>query len=578
MNRIRILKEEVANQIAAGEVIERPASVVRELLDNSLDAGATHIAITIENGGKHLIRIRDDGTGMDRDDLLLSLERHATSKINSINDLHSIRTLGFRGEALPSIASVSRLQITSRPGELLSGHCLKSEGGKINALEEAGAPAGTMVEVRDLFFNVPARRKFLRTDKTETDHIVDTVARIALPHNGVFLQLESSHRILLNLPDSEDKLNRLIALLGRKIVQSLIEAADQSGPYRLRAYIAPPEFDRNRGDRLYIYINGRHVRDRLILRAVMEGYGQRLMKGRYPQAAIFIEVDPELVDINVHPTKQEVRLDKSRSLYQALVNSINKALSSQFRSFSSTGEKTAGFGFKPAAMYPSVSETKTDWEYVGEKDVPVRISSESPAKHDHSFVSPELRIIGQLGQTYILYENGNGLVMIDQHAAHERILYERLGRLFREKKIESQPFLIPYKLELSVREGRKLGEKLEFLSGLGLEIEPFGGQTFLLRSVPSLLVDVKWDEFLRELIAVLDQEEGSFQGKVFDRLLTIMACHGAVRAGMKMTEQEMIRLVEQLEALDLPTHCPHGRPVFKAFTFRELARLFRRVT
>jgi len=575
MNRIRILKEEVANQIAAGEVIERPASVVRELLDNSLDAGATHINVNIENGGKRLIRISDNGIGMDRDDLLLSLERHATSKIKNLNDLHSIQTLGFRGEALPSIASVSRLQMTSRPKEQLSGHRLKSEGGKIASIEETGAPVGTAIEVRDLFFNVPARRKFLRADKTETDHIVDTVSRIALPFNGVFLKLESSNRTILNLPESEDKLNRLVTLLGLKIVQSLIEVINQEGPYRFVAYIAPPEFDRNRGDRLYVYINGRNVRDRLIIRAVMEGYGQRLMKGRYPQAAIFIEVDSELVDINVHPTKQEVRLDESRFLYHSLVTSINDALGSQFQSFTQTAEKSPFFKFNSPVKAPSISET--EWDYIKEERSREEITLNFKKEADQTFISPSPHVLGQLSQTYILCENENGLVMIDQHAAHERIIYERLEKCFKEKKIESQSFLIPYRLELSVQEGRKVGEKLESLSDLGLEINHFGGQTFLLRSVPSVLVDVKWDEFIRELISVLEQENNIFQEKVLGKILTVMACHGSIRAGMKMTHLEMVKLVEQLEAMDLPTHCPHGRPIFKVFTLQEIARMFRRI-
>ena len=576
MNKIRILKEEVANQIAAGEVVERPASVVRELLDNSLDAGATRINVNIENGGKRLVRVSDNGSGMDRDDLLLSLERHATSKIKNLSDLYSIQTLGFRGEALPSIASVSRLQMTSRTNKQLSGHCLKTEGGKITSIEETGAPVGTAIEVRDLFFNVPARRKFLRTDKTETDHIVDTVSRIALPFNGVFLKLESSNKTILNLPNSEDKLNRLVTLLGLKVVQSLIEVVNQEGPYRFKAYIAPPEFDRNRGDRLYIYINGRHVRDRLIIRAVMEGYGQRLMKGRYPQAAIFIEVDPELVDINVHPTKQEVRLDESRFLYHSLVTSTNEALGSQFHSFTQTTPKSPFFEFKSPVKANSISET--EWDYIREERFDKEIKRDFKKEADQPIISPGPHVLGQFSQTYILCENKNGLLMIDQHAAHERIIFERLEKSFRQKKIESQPFLIPYKLELSVAEGRKLVEKLGALSDLGLEIEHFGGQTFILRSVPAVLVDVKWDEFLRELISVLEQENDIFQEKVLGKILTVMACHGSIRAGVKMTHLEMEKLVEQLETMDLPTHCPHGRPIFKVFSFQEIARMFRRVS
>jgi len=307
----------------------------------------------------------------------------------------------------------------------------------------------------------------------------------------------------------------------------------------------------------------------------MEGYGQRLMKGRYPQAAIFIECDPELVDINVHPTKQEVRLDESRFLYHCLVTSINEALGSQFHSFTQTTPKSPFFEFKSPVKSNSISET--EWDYIKEKRFDKEIRLDFQKEADQSFISPGPHVLGQLNQTYILCENKNGLLMIDQHAAHERIIYERLEKSLKEKKIESQPFLMPYRLELSVAEGRKLVEKLGSLSDLGLEIEHFGGQTFLLRSVPSVLVDVNWDEFLRELISVLEQENDIFQEKVLGKLLTVMACHGSIRAGVKMTHPEMEKLIEQLEAMDLPTHCPHGRPIFKVFSFQEIARMFRRI-
>ena len=326
MNVIRILPEKVATQIAAGEVIERPASVVRELLDNSIDAGSDTILIKIERGGKGLIRVRDNGVGMSRDDLLLSLERHATSKIKSASDLFSIETFGFRGEALPSMASVSRMEITSRPREQLVGYRVKIDGGKLKSIDETGSPAGTIVEVRDLFFNTPVRKKFLRAEKTETDHIVDVLSKIALPFLHIDFRLDDGEKTLLSLPISESDLNRLAILMGRNVAGSMEYLDQQLNELKIKAYLASPDLSRSRGDRIFVYVNYRSVRDRLITRAVIEGYGQRLMKGRYPQAAIFIEMPPALVDINVHPTKQEIRFRDGRHVYQSIVSAIESVL------------------------------------------------------------------------------------------------------------------------------------------------------------------------------------------------------------------------------------------------------------
>jgi len=324
MGNIRILPEKVANQIAAGEVIERPASVVRELLDNSIDAGADRLNIQIEEGGKRLIRLRDNGSGMDKDDMLLALERHATSKITTVSDLFSIKTLGFRGEALPSICSVSRIEITSRPADRLTGYRLKASGGEMKSIDETGAPAGTTVEVRDIYFNTPARRKFLRADRTETGHIIDTLSRIILPFTNIHMRLDDAGKTLLNLPASENELNRLSVLFGRDVAVSLIDTYRERNGIKITAYLAPPDFSRTRGDRIYIYINNRNIRDKLVTRSIMEGYGQRLMKGRYPQVVVFVDIDPSLVDVNVHPAKQEVRFHESRMVYQAVSSTIEK--------------------------------------------------------------------------------------------------------------------------------------------------------------------------------------------------------------------------------------------------------------
>ena len=573
MGKIRILSEKVANQIAAGEVIERPASVVRELLDNSIDAGADRLNIQIEEGGKRLIRLRDNGSGMDKDDMLLALERHATSKISNMSDLFSIKTLGFRGEALPSICSVSRIEITSRPAEQLTGYRLKASGGEMKSIDETGAPAGTTVEVRDIYFNTPARRKFLRADRTETGHIIDTLSRIILPFTNIHLRLDDAGKTLLNLPASENELNRLSVLFGRDVAVSLIDTYRERNGVKIRAYLAPPDFSRSRSDRIYIYINNRNIRDKLVTRSVMEGYGQRLMKGRYPQVVVFLDIDPTLVDINVHPAKQEVRFHQSRMVYQALSSTIERALTDQFKSFSYEGHKRPEVIEDKVFSQVKVSEPAWEYSVVDEKG-----STDPEIKVQQKPLLKKIpQIIGQLKDTYLLFQSEDGLLLVDQHAAHERILYERLKKNYFSSGIESQAFLIPMSLELSLKEGRILIEKIDQMSALGFELEHFGGNTFLVRSVPSVLANVELESFLLDLIPVLEEEEHLTSEKAMDRLITVMACHGAIRAGQRMSHREMELLLEQLEEMDLPTNCPHGRPIFRKFSYYEIEKMFKRV-
>jgi DNA mismatch repair protein MutL len=577
MNAIRILPEKVASQIAAGEVIERPASVVRELLDNSIDAGSTRVEVTIENGGKRRIKVSDNGVGMYRDDLLLCLERHATSKIKSVSDLFSLCSLGFRGEALPSTASVSRMEITSRPTEELIGHRVKVDGGKLRSVDEIGCPAGTIVEVRDLFYNVPARRKFLRADKTEADHIVDTLSRIALPFLHIHFRLEDRTKTILNLPLSENDLNRLSVLMGRDVARTLVDLDQQVGELKIRAYLAPPDLSRSRGDRIFIYVNNRSIRDRLVTRAVMEGYGQRLMKGRYPQVVIFLEVDPSLVDINVHPTKQEIRFRHSRLVYQAIISSIEDTLRQRFHAIFETGFDDGYRGLRETAVkhLSGVDMAEPKMEY----SLPADEKSDVHEKlfQEPYFVKEGPHVIGQLKDTYILCQTRDGLVMVDQHAAHERIVYETLKGAYQTMRIERQSFLIPHKLEVSVNEARIIQQKLDQLVKLGLDLEHFGGNTFLLRSVPSSLIHAQWEKFLYDIIPVLEEEDDLSSAKAMEKILTVMACHGAIRAGKRMSHEEMTLLLNQLEEMDLPTNCPHGRPILKRLSYYEIEKMFKRV-
>ena len=624
MSKIKILPENVANQIAAGEVIERPASVVRELLDNSIDSGADRISIRIEEGGGKLIKVSDNGSGMGREDMMLSIERHATSKISSVSDIFTIKTLGFRGEALPSICSVSRMEIISRSSDQLYALKMKASGGVIESVDETGAPAGTSVEVRDLYYNTPARKKFLKTIKTETGQIVDTVSRIALPYIGISIKLldNSSGKTLLNLPSADNELNRLNALFGKDTTVSLLDAHFEQEGLKIRAYLSPPELSRTRGDRMYIYVNNRNIRDKLIIGAISRGYGQRLMKGRYPQVALFIDIDSTMIDINVHPAKQEIRFEDSGFIYKSIALTIAKALGDQLNPFINQGntnlhepEIKEPFLFneksEPAREYISVETVKEIQSEIREpvfreqtdlfgadkkaykiEDTPDLIFN-SPVEKEKNDASPAPlshtdkinvfsgneppRVIGQLKGTYLLFQERDGLLMIDQHAAHERIVYETLKAKYASSKVERQSFLLPVNLELSLKDARILEAKLDQLINLGFEIENFGGNSFLIRAVPAILVNSDWESFLRDLIPVLEEEDDLTNDKAMDKLLTVMACHGAIRAGYSMTHQEMSLLVEQLSKLEMATNCPHGRPVFKKFSYSEIEKMFKRI-
>jgi DNA mismatch repair protein MutL len=580
MSVIRILPEKVASQIAAGEVIERPASVVRELIDNSIDAGAEKIFVAVANGGKNLIRVADDGAGMHRDDLLLCLERHATSKISSVSDLFSIKTLGFRGEALPSISVVSRMEILSRRPEELIGYRLKVAGGKIKSMEETGAPAGTTVEVADLFFNTPARKKFLRASGTETDQIIDTFARIALPFISIHFRLDEGEKTLLNLPASLNEINRLSALFGRDVTGSMIESAFEQENFDIRCYVASPEATRARGDRIYVYVNKRNVRDRLLTHAVLEGYGQRLMKGRYPQVVLFMDMDPSLVDVNVHPTKQEVRFREGRQVHEAISSVIDKALGERiYRTLETRAAPGTGPAEPRGALF-AMAEHAT--EYGWEKPSHEMLHSEEdhgglPDRPTARLFGDRLEIIGQLKNTYLLCQAEDGFLMIDQHAAHERVLYEKLRSSAGETVAETQPFLIPPSLDLPPKEARVLARHLDQLKKLGIEIEPFGGSTFLIRSVPAAMVHADWMGFLKEAGPILEKNPDFSNQDAMDAMLSVMACHGAIRAGARLSFDEMWHLLRDLDGAELPSHCPHGRPIFKKFTFYEIEKMFKRV-
>ncbi|MFO8091063.1 MAG: DNA mismatch repair endonuclease MutL [Desulfatiglandaceae bacterium] len=575
MNRIRILPEAVACQIAAGEVVDRPASIVRELIDNSLDAGADRVSIRTESGGRRVIRVVDNGLGMGRDDLLLSIERHATSKIRSADDLFSIRSLGFRGEALPSIAAVSRMTITSRRSGELGGHRLSISGGRLDSIEETGTPEGTIIEVRDLFFNMPARRKFLRAAKTETGHVAETVSRMLPAFTDVFFRYQEREREIINAPPSSDVVPRFVLLMGRETAESMLHAEERFEGFTVQVFVAPGEFSRSRADRLFMYVNRRYIRDRLLTKALLEGYRERLMKGTYPQAAVFIDLEPGLVDVNVHPTKQELRFNDGNAVFQALVSTVGKCLGKSFYSIPEDLYPAGGGRIEPFHADREVLES--DWKYEKSPDGPEgsdMFSGREPPGQTSFFRGP--RLLGSIGGTYLICETEEGMLMIDQHAAHERILYEELKRQVQDSGIQVQALLLPLQFELSGSEKRILDQKADILQKLGVELEHFGGNTYILRAVPLMLQQADWREFIPDLIASVD-EVGFDEEKIFEAAIASMACHGAIKARDRITDSEISALVSRLRGAAIPGNCPHGRPVFKLVTFREIEKMFKRV-
>ncbi|RPI75406.1 MAG: hypothetical protein EHM45_15115, partial [Desulfobacteraceae bacterium] len=482
-----------------------------------------------------------------------------------------------RGEALASIAAVSNLEITSRPADQLIGYRLKAIGGKFMGLEETGAPAGTLVAVQDLFFNLPARKKFLRSEKTENNYILDTITRLALPFKQIAFKIDMDGKNILNLPDSPQIANRLAVYFNKEFSHTMIAEENTFDRIMIQTYLGPPEQARTKGDNLLIYVNKRNVRDRLLFKAVIEGYGQRLMRGQYPQAALLIEIDPELVDFNVHPAKQEIRFQQTQFIYQAVLSSVQKALSRHLQvSYAGASEiaNHAQLRLSPPAGTP-VAEPQSFYKTMPPSAERAALPEIKAAQVDLLKEPPQ--ILGQLKETYILCQTQDGLLLIDQHAAHERIVYDKIQRAMQEAKFERQSFLIPPQIEFSLKESRLIKDKGEELQKMGVELEYFGGNTFILRSVPSLLTAIDHEAFLRELVPLLAEEAGLTREKALDSFLTVMACHGAIRAGKKLSFAEMDTLVRQLDDIDLLPHCPHGRPIVRRISIHEIEKMFKRV-
>jgi len=593
-SRIRILPEQLANMIAAGEVVERPASVVKELVENALDAGARQIRVDIEGGGKRLIRVTDDGCGMGEEDLLLSVERHATSKIRSSDDLFALSSLGFRGEALPSIASVSRMYLRSRPAGAISGRELYLEGGVVRHFHECGMAPGTVVEVRSLFFNTPARLKFMKSNETEAGHVADLIARLSLAALDVRFTL---------VVDGRETVRAFDPTLTGRVAEVLGKGVTDLHPFRLETprltvhgLLSSPSVTRSNPGYIHSFINGRFVRDKVVQHAIMAPYRSTLEKGRYPVVIIFIQIPPGEVDVNVHPTKHEVRFRDQGGVHDAISRAIAEGLTSLHPApplrfsppsptpspsaadrLDSIRETLARYAGKPETRHPPLTLTyhpaPPSPPHLPERDLPPRWT---PPPQE--VTSPaDLEIIGQFRASYILCRQGEDLLIIDQHAAHERVRFEELRAEFSRGSLERQGLLFPLTLHLSHHQGSLVREHEALLDLLGFTIEEFGGGSWVVKEVPCILASA---DIATTLVDILDEigtigRSTVVQEKV-DSLLMKIACHGVVRGVHPLSLPEIETLLETMATTDRAGFCPHGRPVIARILRREIERLFKR--
>ena len=620
--RIHPLEPQLINQIAAGEVIERPASVLKELLENSLDAGARHIEIDIEAGGKRLIRVRDDGCGIHREDLGLALSRHATSKIASLEDLERVTSLGFRGEALPSIASVSRMLLASRTADSDRGWQVCGDGREqYEAPEPVAHPPGTTVEVRELFFNVPARRKFLRSEGTEQKHLDAVVQRIALARPDVELTLRRNRRAQLHLPAGAGEpaqRERIARLLGSHFAEQLLHIEHEAAGLKISGWVARPTFSRSQADMQFFFVNGRAVRDKLLSHAVRQGYQDVLYHGRHPAFVLFLELDPCAVDVNAHPAKQEVRFRDSRLVHDFLFRTLHQALAdlrpgedraapqaARDPAVSSPGAsgRPAGFpALRQAGLGLAVGEQLAAYgrlhgeagaESAGAHATPAadagpvasrtapqtvpRPQSPSHPVDEDTDIPPLGYALAQLKGVYILAENAQGLVLVDMHAAHERITYEHLKRSFEAEGIRSQPLLVPLSLNVSEAEAGLAEVHADGFATLGFVLDRQGPERLVVRQVPALLAMADTEALVRDVLADLNTHGGSARiGEAMNQVLSTMACHGSVRANRRLTLEEMNALLREMERTERAGQCNHGRPTWVGFSLAELDGLFLR--
>ncbi|MEO8998377.1 MAG: DNA mismatch repair endonuclease MutL [Rhodanobacter sp.] len=600
MTVIRLLPPELINQIAAGEVIERPSSVVKELVENSLDAGATRIEVDIEAGGARLIRVRDDGGGIHVDELSLAVASHATSKIGSFDDLEHVASMGFRGEALASVSSVSRFALTSRARDRDAAFRIEVDGGKLQAARPAQHPHGTSAEVRDLFYNVPARRKFMRAERTEFAHIDDLLKSLALARGSVEFRLShngKSVRIWKAARDEQAALQRVAEVLGEEFPAQSLRIDHAMAGLHLSGWVGLPTASRAQADSQYFYVNGRLVRDRIVAHAVRQAYSDVLFHGRHAAFVLYLELDPAGVDVNVHPAKHEVRFREQRLVHDFLFRTLHEALAQTRAGMSSlpTSEPASVLGSPHAA---STSSAATAWQgqfsqnrlNLGVRDAPLAgyaallgesssaaVSSGSMPMAEEGETPPLGFAIAQLKSIFVLAENAHGMVLVDMHAAHERITYEKLksGRV--ASNLRSQMLLVPLGIAVSAKEAAAAEEHAEALAEWGLELSRSGPATVVVRRIPALLEGADVSQLSRDVLSELAQHGSSRRlQELENELLSTMACHGSVRAGRRLTIPEMNALLREMEATERSGQCNHGRPTWIQLSLAELDKLFMR--
>lgn len=585
--RIHILDELLANQIAAGEVVERPASVIKELIENSLDAGATEITVEVEAGGQHLIRIRDNGMGIHHEDLPLALSRHATSKIKQFRDLEAVESLGFRGEALASIAAVSRFKLSSKQADAASGYCVTPSQ---DAAVPAAHPVGTTVEVRDLFYNTPARRKFLKTAKTEFNHIETVVHRLALSHFEVGFTLRHDQKdIFVARPATAlaQKEARIAKILGRDFMEAALHIEFQAAGMHLAGWIAEPTFTRGQADMQYFYINGRYIRDKLLMHAVKQAYHDVLFHGRHPAYLLYLKMNPASVDVNVHPTKHEVRFRDSRTVHDCVVRGVHEALESVRPDVlcTSSDAVVSAQPIAQAAAAPVHQAAAVRTPAFAQRAMPMQqqamplvIEKQMQGYQQLSERIPPLGYaIGQLHHIYILAQNETGLVIVDMHAAHERVLYEALKSAYTTGNMPVQTLLVPKTLSLSAAEYTAWEAQQADFAALGIETEALGPDTIVIRSTPQRIKENEIDQLVRDVLADIATQETSHRIEArFNATLATIACHAAVRANHALAIPEMNALLRKMEETDHAGQCNHGRPTCRTFSLDELDKLFLR--
>jgi DNA mismatch repair protein MutL len=579
--KIQIMPQELAQTIAAGEVVERPASIVKELIENAIDAGSTEITVELENGGLQLIRVYDNGEGIEREDLPVALHRYATSKLKKAEDLYQIRTLGFRGEALPSIASVSQMVIKTRVAHSIQGNRLLCEGGEIKRISEIGCPVGTEVVVKNLLYNLPVKRKFLKPIPTEFRHALSHFLKLSLVSPCITFRFLHDGRLLYEHPKTENHSVRIEAVLGREIYDHLKLFAFENEEIRISGFASLPSLLKGNGEGITIYVNQRYIKDRFVYRAVLEAYRHVIPAGKYPVVVLFLTIPPSAVDVNVHPTKAEVKFREPDKVFQA----VNRALRSvQENGFSLKAEKSEGAEEAPVltekepapTLFEKTYPTPSSWMPWNAKSLD-SIVREKPATEWKKKGTLPIRLLGQVDSTFLICEGKEGVIFIDQHAAHERILFEKFKKEYETKSVALTRFLIPIQMTFSAEESLLLESLLETFRTIGFEIDLMGKQTFAIRSMPSLIDQEDTRILISEMLDEISLlNKGGNGAEALHAILITLACRAAVKGNYALKSEEAEGLLAQLAPFQFSLTCPHGRPVFFLLPFEALKRQFKR--